>query len=73
MSSSARELSRLMIVRSSNLATNLLVDELGAAEIQNTIEGLGVRRMRVLRGVKVLDVKVVPQAVAAGVGASVES
>ena len=48
----ASELSRRMIVRSSNLATNLLVAELGADEIQRTIEGLGVRKMRVLRGVE---------------------
>ncbi|QDV06381.1 Beta-lactamase 1 precursor [Planctomycetes bacterium Poly30] len=48
----ASELCRRMIVRSSNLATNLLVDELGADQIQRTIEGLGVRHMRVLRGVE---------------------
>lgn len=48
----ASELSRRMIVRSSNLATNLLVDVLGADDIQRTIEGLGVRNMRVLRGVE---------------------
>lgn len=48
----ASELSRRMIVRSSNLATNLLVDVLGAEEIQRTIEDLGVRDMRVLRGVE---------------------
>jgi len=48
----ASELARRMIVRSSNLATNLLVDVLGAEEIQRTIEDLGVRDMRVLRGVE---------------------
>lgn len=48
----ARELARRMIVRSSNLATNLLVDELGAAEIQRTIRALGARHMQVLRGVE---------------------
>ncbi|MEZ6016756.1 MAG: serine hydrolase [Planctomycetota bacterium] len=46
------ELARRMIVRSSNLATNLLVARLGAGEIQRTIEGLGTRRMSVLRGVE---------------------
>ena len=49
---SLAELARRMIVRSSNLATNLLVARLGAAEIQRTIEALGVRHMRVLRGVE---------------------
>jgi beta-lactamase class A len=46
------ELARRMIVRSSNLATNLLVARLGAANIQRTIEDLGTTHMRVLRGVE---------------------
>lgn len=46
------ELARRMIVRSSNLATNLLVAHLGAENIQSTIEELGVTHMRVLRGVE---------------------
>lgn len=46
------ELARRMIVRSSNLATNLLVARLGAQNIQRTIEALGARHMRVLRGVE---------------------
>jgi beta-lactamase class A len=46
------ELARRMIVRSSNLATNLLVARLGAPNIQRTIEDLGTTHMRVLRGVE---------------------
>jgi len=46
------ELARRMIVRSSNLATNLLVARLGAANIQRSIEELGATHMRVLRGVE---------------------
>ena len=48
----ARELARRMIVRSSNLATNLLVDRLGAARIDATVRSLGVEGVRVLRGVE---------------------
>ncbi|MCP3917390.1 MAG: serine hydrolase [bacterium] len=47
-----RELARRMIVRSSNLATNLLVELAGADNIQRTIEELGTTKMRVLRGVE---------------------
>lgn len=49
---SLRELARLMIVRSSNLATNVLIDTLGAASVQRTTEALGAPGMRVLRGVE---------------------
>lgn len=48
----AGELARLMIVRSSNVATNLLVDRLGAAGIAATLRSLGVEGVRVLRGVE---------------------
>lgn len=47
-----RELARVMIVRSSNLATNVLIDTLGAAAIQATTDSLGASGMRVLRGVE---------------------
>ncbi len=48
-----RELCEHMIRRSSNLATNLLIDELGAPRVQATIEALGaVHGMKVLRGVE---------------------
>ena len=41
-----------MITVSSNLATNLLIDRFGADAVQQTIEKMGVRNMRVLRGVE---------------------
>lgn len=41
-----------MIVRSSNLATNLLVERLGAAAIQADLEAIGAREMQVRRGVE---------------------
>jgi beta-lactamase class A len=47
----AGDLARRMIVRSSNLATNLLVDRLGAAAIDATVRGLGVTGVHVVRGV----------------------
>lgn len=48
----ARELARRMIVRSSNLATNILIERLGADNVQRTMAGLGAEDMRVLRGVE---------------------
>lgn len=47
-----RDLCRRMITRSSNLATNLIIQKVGAARVQRSIESLGTRRMRVLRGVE---------------------
>lgn len=47
-----RELARPMIVRSSNLATNTLIDVLGAARIRETTERVGGSGMFVLRGVE---------------------
>ncbi len=49
---SIRELARLMIVRSSNFATNLLIDRVGAASVRATMDSLGAGSMRVLRGVE---------------------
>ncbi|MGH7449215.1 MAG: serine hydrolase, partial [Longimicrobiales bacterium] len=49
---SYRELARLMTVRSSNLATNILIDTLGATAIQETTNRVGAHGMRVLRGVE---------------------
>ncbi|HSM09742.1 MAG TPA: serine hydrolase [Gemmatimonadota bacterium] len=46
------ELARRMIVRSSNLATNLLIDEVGAARVRETMEAIGAEEMHVLRGVE---------------------
>jgi beta-lactamase class A len=48
----ARELARRMIVRSSNLATNLLVAQLGAPAIQASARRLGADSIVVLRGVE---------------------
>jgi acetylornithine deacetylase/succinyl-diaminopimelate desuccinylase-like protein/beta-lactamase class A len=49
---SYRELCEAMITVSSNFATNLLIEKLGAARIQQTVEALGASGMRVLRGVE---------------------
>ncbi len=49
---SVRDLIEQMITVSSNLATNLLIDHLGADAVQRTIDEMGVRQMRVLRGVE---------------------
>src|SRR5262249_20699359 len=47
-----RQLCEAMIVSSSNFAANLLIDKLGPARIQHTVEALGADGMRVLRGVE---------------------
>lgn len=46
------ELIRRMIVRSSNLATNLLIDKIGASRAQDLMRSLGAYRIRILRGVE---------------------
>ena len=46
------ELARRMIVRSSNLATNLVIEEVGAAAVRETMAELGAPEMDVLRGVE---------------------
>lgn len=46
------ELARLMIVRSSNLATNILIDRVDARRVRNTLLRLNAQGMRVLRGVE---------------------
>ena len=51
----AGELARLMIVRSSNLATNLLIERLGPARVNATSRALGADSIEVLRGVE--DIK----------------
>jgi beta-lactamase class A len=43
---------RLMITRSSNLATNTLVALIGAPEVTNAMRELGAERIQVLRGVE---------------------
>ena len=47
-----RELAYWMIVRSSNLATNLLVDVVGIPTIQYTLDELEIDGVKVLRGVE---------------------
>ena len=49
---SVRELTRRMIVRSSNLATNLLIDLVGAECVTKEMARLGARDLIVLRGVE---------------------
>ena len=46
------ELARLMIVRSSNLATNLLIERLGPGRVNATSRALGADSIEVLRGVE---------------------
>lgn len=46
------ELARLMIARSSNLATNILIERLGAARVNATARALGADSIEVLRGVE---------------------
>lgn len=49
---SIRELNRLMIVRSSNLATNLLMERVGTARVDAFIKELGIADMTVIRGLE---------------------
>ncbi len=41
-----------MITRSSNLATNILIDQLGAENVTKTMRSLGANKIQVLRGVE---------------------
>jgi beta-lactamase class A len=47
-----RDLAEAMITVSSNFATNLIIEHLGATNIQKTTDALGASGMRVLRGVE---------------------
>lgn len=49
---SVRELVELMITRSSNLATDILIERVGAARSERTARSLGAWSMQVLRGVE---------------------
>lgn len=51
-SETIRELNRLMIVRSSNLATNLLMERVGASRVDTFIKELGIENMTVIRGLE---------------------
>lgn len=41
-----------MIIMSSNMGTNLIIDKVGATNAQQTIKNMGVKKMQVLRGVE---------------------
>lgn len=47
-----RELVRLMITESSNLATNILVERVSSARVMALLKRMGARDMKVLRGVE---------------------
>ena len=49
---SIRELIRLMIVRSSNLASNILLEKVGTARVDAFIKELGIQNMSVIRGLE---------------------
>lgn len=49
---SIRELTRLMIVRSSNLATDILLKKVGTQNVQDFIQALGIQDVIVRRGVE---------------------
>jgi len=49
---SLQELTRLMIVRSSNLATNLLIEKVGAKRANDFLQELGIQGVTVARGVE---------------------
>lgn len=46
------ELTRLMIVRSSNLATNILLEKIGTKNVNDFIQALGIEGVTVQRGVE---------------------
>jgi beta-lactamase class A len=48
---SIAELTRLMIVRSSNLATNILLEKVGASHVNDFIQALGIEGVRFIRGI----------------------
>ena len=49
---SIEELTRLMIVRSSNLATNLLLERVGTGSVNDFIQELGIEGVSVIRGIE---------------------
>jgi beta-lactamase class A len=49
---SIEELARLMIVRSSNLATNLLLERIGTRRVNDFIQALGIEGVSVIRGIE---------------------
>jgi beta-lactamase class A len=51
-SESITELTRLMIVRSSNLATNILLEKVGRTSVSDFIQALGIRGVKFIRGIE---------------------
>ena len=51
-SESIGELTRLMIVRSSNLATNILLEKIGARKVSDFIRELGIEGVTFIRGIE---------------------
>ena len=49
---SIAELTRLMIVRSSNLATNILLEKVGAKNVSDFIQALGIQGVTFIRGIE---------------------
>ena len=49
---SIAELTRLMIVRSSNLATNILLEKVGAKSVGDFIRELGIQGVKFIRGIE---------------------
>jgi beta-lactamase class A len=46
------ELTRLMIVRSSNLATNILLEKIGVKQVDEFVHSLGIQGIRIIRGIE---------------------
>jgi beta-lactamase class A len=49
---SIHELARLMIARSSNLATNILIEKIGARNVNDFVRALGIEGVTIRRGVE---------------------
>lgn len=47
-----REMTRLMIVRSSNLATNILLEKVGTKNVSGFIQELGIEGVKFIRGIE---------------------
>jgi beta-lactamase class A len=49
---SVAELTRLMIVRSSNLATNILLEKVGVTNVNHFTQALGIEGVKIIRGIE---------------------
>jgi beta-lactamase class A len=47
-----RELTRLMIVKSSNLATNILLEKVGVKRVNQFVQELGIEGVHIIRGIE---------------------